>query len=123
MTFTHDIFIEFLNALAEGVPDKEQGLRWLETALCSVEADIDSVARVVEKSEHYERSPEEIDLGLTALGDYREAVQSAWIYLADDWDEGLSYAAKKAEDGREKMILAQLRSRDARSRQVLDMAS
>jgi uncharacterized protein YbdZ (MbtH family) len=123
MVFTHRAFAEFLSHLEAGELAKEAALNWLETAWQTLESDYAKVVELVGESGYYEQSPEEVDHGLTALGDYQEAVEAAFNYLEEDWHEGLELAKSKAQEGQNKMIIAFEKSRKFEDSQLLDTLS
>jgi tRNA A37 threonylcarbamoyladenosine synthetase subunit TsaC/SUA5/YrdC len=120
MNFTHEIFANFLDGLVNGLVDRDSALDWLEAAWKSLESDTNQLVEMVEESDYYELSPQEVDYGLTALSDYQEAVEAAYSYLSEDWDEGLQLAFDKAQEAQQKMVVAHDESKKFAEDHVVD---
>lgn len=72
--FSVEYFVQLLGGVLENSIDLDQAWDWLEAAVEKVENDYLAVQSRCEETGYHEESPEEIDLGLTALETYRESL-------------------------------------------------
>lgn len=79
--FSVEFFVELLAGIAEQTVSQDLVIDWLSRAIEKVETDYGFVRAECEKTEYDLESPDEIDLGLSALENYRESLGLLEDYL------------------------------------------
>lgn len=94
--FSVEYFVQLLSNVFENSIDDNEVWNWLEMAVEKVETDYLTVQARCEETGYHEESPQEIDLGLTALETYRESLGLLEEYLQMGDESLLEEAAEKA---------------------------
>lgn len=104
--FTHANFVDFLEKVCKETIDVDLAINWLEEAYSGLQAEAAQLSELIQKSGYFEVSPEEVEYGLTAMGDYQAAIEAVHSFLSEGWEEGLEVAIERAGEARDKMVMA-----------------
>lgn len=106
MSFGVETFIDLLMRIIDKRVSDEQACVWLEAAIASVEADYQTVCDICQSTAYESASPREVQQGLSALEDYREALGLVEEYYLEEVEEYLGQAAELALQARQKLDVA-----------------
>ncbi|MGE0490604.1 MAG: hypothetical protein AB7S38_15460 [Vulcanimicrobiota bacterium] len=104
--FTHATFVDFLEKVFKETIDIDLAINWLEEAYNSLQSESAQLSELIEKSGYFDVSPEEVEYGLTAMGDYQAAIEAVHSFLSEGWEEGLEVAIERAGEAHQKMLVA-----------------
>lgn len=113
MNTSLESFVELLLQISEQRISESAANAWLNRAIEQVENDYLVVQELCQETGYDQESPDEVEAGLLALEDYREALGLVEDYFLDGGSERLEAAAFLATAVQEQMQTAMAYNQDA----------